>query len=91
MNLFVGNLSDQTTEQQLSELFAPFGAVQSAKVIYDTYSGRSKGFAFIDMPDAAEAERAMRNLNETFLDRKAIVVNEARPRADRERFPRPRY
>ncbi len=91
MNLFVGNLSDQTNEQQLSELFSPFGIVNSVKVIYDNFTGRSKGFAFVEMPDNAHAERAIRNLNDSFVDRKAIVVNEARPKVDRDRFSRSRY
>ncbi|RAJ80248.1 RNA recognition motif-containing protein [Chitinophaga dinghuensis] len=91
MNIFVGNLSDQTNEQQLSDLFSPFGIVRNIKVIYDNYTGRSRGFAFIEMPDDAQAEKAIRNLNDSFFDRKAIVVNEAKPRTDRDRSSRSRY
>ncbi|WP_343693244.1 RNA-binding protein [Chitinophaga sp.] len=91
MNIYVGNLSVETNEQQLSELFSPFGIVLSTKVMYDTYSGRSRGFAFIEMPDDAHATAAIRSLNETFFDRKAIVVSEARPRVERERFSRFTY
>ncbi|MBV8256055.1 MAG: RNA-binding protein [Chitinophaga sp.] len=91
MNIYVGNLSSQTTEQQLSDLFIPFGIVRSVKVILDNYTGRSKGFAFVEMPDDAHGERAIRNLNDTVVDRQTIVVNEARPRTERDRFSRPRY
>ncbi|TWF33636.1 RNA recognition motif-containing protein [Chitinophaga polysaccharea] len=91
MNIFVGNLNRQTTEQQLAELFSPFGIVRSIKVIMDNYTGRSKGFGFIEMPDDAEAERAIRELNSTSFDTQVIVVNEARPRTEGERFPRLRY
>ncbi|WP_212005597.1 RNA-binding protein [Chitinophaga sp. HK235] len=91
MNLFVGNLSGQTTEQQLTALFSPFGIVQNVKVIIDNYTGRSKGFGFVEMPDDAHAERAIRNLNGTSVDAQTIVVNEARPKTERDRFPRTRY
>ncbi|NLR61035.1 RNA-binding protein [Chitinophaga polysaccharea] len=91
MNIFIGNLSSQTTEQQLTTLFSPFGMVRSTKVIIDNYTGRSKGFGFVEMPVDAEAERAIRDLNSTLMDAQVIVVNEARPRTERERFPRPRY
>ncbi|RBL89888.1 RNA recognition motif domain-containing protein [Chitinophaga flava] len=91
MNIFVGNLSRETTEQQLTALFSPFGIVQNAKVVIDSYTGRSKGFGFIEMPDDAHAERAIRNLNGTSVDTQTIVVNAARPRTERERFPRTRY
>lgn len=91
MNIFVGNLSSQTTEQQLTTLFSPFGMIRSSKIIIDNYTGRSKGFGFIEMPVDAEAERAIRELNSTLMDAQVIVVNEARPRTERERFPKPRY
>lgn len=91
MNIFVGNLSSQTTEQQLAALFMPFGLVRNSKVIIDNYSGRSRGFAFVEMPVDSEAERAIRELNGASVDTQVIVVNEARPRAERERFSRSRY
>ncbi|NML40683.1 RNA-binding protein [Chitinophaga sp. G-6-1-13] len=91
MNIFVGNLSSQTTEQQLTALFSPFGIVRNTKIIIDSYSGRSRGFAFLEMPDNGEAERAISDLNGASLDSQAIVVNEARPKTERERFPRSRY
>lgn len=91
MNIYVGNLSAQTNEQQLSDLFSPFGIVLSAKVIYDNFSGHSRGFAFIEMSDDVHAANAIKSLNESFFDRKAIVVNEARPRVERERFSRFTY
>lgn len=91
MNIFVGNLNSQTTDQQLIALFTPFGLVRSAKVIIDNYSGRSRGFAFVEMPVDSEAEHAIRELNSTSVDAQTLVVNEARPRAERERFSRSRY
>ncbi|MBC9914984.1 RNA recognition motif domain-containing protein [Chitinophaga varians] len=91
MNIFVGNLSSQTTEQQLTALFSPFGIVQNAKIIMDNYTDRSRGFGFVEMPDNGEATRAISDLNGTAVDSQAIVVNEARPRTERERFPRSRY
>ncbi|MFB6457162.1 RNA recognition motif domain-containing protein [Chitinophaga sp. Hz27] len=86
MNIFIGNLSSQTSEQQLSDLFSPFGIVRSTKVIYDNFTGRSKGFAFVEMPDEGAAERAIRNLNNTVVDTQKIVVNEAKPRPERSRY-----
>jgi RNA recognition motif-containing protein len=91
MNIFVGNLSSQTTEQELSALFSPFGVVESIKIIYDNYTGRSKGFGFVEMPDNTHAANAIKELNDTVVDRQTIVVNEARPRTERPRFTRPRY
>jgi RNA recognition motif-containing protein len=80
MNIYVGNLSSRTTGQQLSGLFSPFGIVSSIKIIFDTYTGRSKGFAFVEMPRDCHAERAIKNLNRTMLDSQFIVVNEVKPR-----------
>ncbi|HEY1163701.1 MAG TPA: RNA-binding protein [Chitinophaga sp.] len=78
MNIFVGNLNSQTTGQQLSGLFSPFGIVRSIKIMFDSYTGRSQGFAFIDMPQDAHAKRAIKSLNSTLLDCQFIVVNEVR-------------
>lgn len=91
MNIFVGNLSSQTTEQHLTAQFSPFGIVRNCKIVTDNYTGRSRGFAFVEMPVDAEAERAIRDLNGTAIDSQSIVVNEARPRVERERFSRSRY
>jgi RNA recognition motif-containing protein len=82
MKIYVGNLSYDTDEQDLRQEFEPFGAVDSVSVITDKYSGRSKGFAFIEMGSKAEAEAAISSLNGKMLSERTIVVNEARPRND---------
>ena len=80
MNIYVGNLSYQATEESLRELFARHGFVDNAKIIKDRESGESRGFAFVEMPAIDEARAAIEALNgQDFLGR-TIVVNEARPR-----------
>jgi len=91
MNIFVGNLSFQTTEDELESLFATYGTVQSVKIITDKYSGRSKGFAFVELPDAAAAKKAIDELNNHNLNNRNIVVNEARPKENSGSFNRNRY
>ena len=81
--LYVGGLSYDTTEDQLREAFAKFGAVESATVIKDRYSGRSKGFGFVEMSSNSEAEEAIRSLNGTLLDGRQITVDHARERPER--------
>ena len=81
--LYVGGLSFDTTEDQLREVFAKFGAVESATVISDRYSGRSRGFGFIEMTSNSEADEAIQGLNGTVLDGRQITVNYAREREDR--------
>lgn len=81
--LFIGSLSYDTTDQSLSDFFSQAGKVVSAKVITDRYSGRSKGFGFVEMSSDAEAEKAKQELNGKELDGRAIIVNEARPQEDR--------
>ncbi len=78
--LYVGNLSYSTTSSQLEELFAPFGKVDSANVVEDRDSGRSKGFGFVEMSNDAEAQAAIQALNGKQVDGRTIKVNEARPR-----------
>jgi RNA recognition motif-containing protein len=85
--LFVGSLSWNTTDDSLRNFFAQAGQVVSATVIVDRYSGRSKGFGFVEMSSAEEAEKALKELNGKELDGRAIVVNEARPQAPREDRP----
>lgn len=68
MNIFVGNLNFQTTEEQLQDLFLPFGEVSSVKIVTDKFSGRSRGFAFVDMPDQTEGENAINNLNKLCVE-----------------------
>ncbi|MHC4441560.1 MAG: RNA recognition motif domain-containing protein [Planctomycetota bacterium] len=81
--IYVGNLSFNTTEDQLTELFGQHGSVQSASIITDRYSGRSRGFGFIEMSDDAEAQAAIEALNGTELDGRVLNVNEARPKTER--------
>ncbi len=83
MNIYVGNMSYNTTERELEELFAEFGAVSSARVITDKYTGRAKGFGFVEMENQSEAEEAIRQLNEKEVGGRNIRVNEAKPREDR--------
>ena len=81
--LYVGSLPYSTTEQQLSELFAQHGTVQSAKVISDRYTGQSRGFGFVEMATGEEAQKAIAALNGTALGGRTLVVNEARPQEKR--------
>ena len=83
MKLYVGNISFDTTQQSLSDLFAAFGDVDSANIITDRETGRSRGFGFVEMPNKQEAIAAMSNLSESEVDGRQLVVNEARPRNDR--------
>jgi cold-inducible RNA-binding protein len=80
--IYVGNLSFQTTEHDLSLLFERIGRVESVNIITDRDTGRSKGFAFVEMSDA-DAEKAIAQLNGTEVGGRALTVNEARPREDR--------
>jgi cold-inducible RNA-binding protein len=81
-NIFVGNLSFGATESSIRELFEPYGTVDRVNLITDRDSGRSRGFAFVEMADAAEADRAIAALNGTSLDGRALNINEARPKAE---------
>ena len=85
MRIYVGNLSFQTSDRDLEATFAAYGTVESVTVITDRESGRSKGFGFIEIPDAAEAQKAINDLNGKELDGRALTVNEARPREERPR------
>lgn len=91
MNIFVGNLSSEATEKQLENLFTPFGEIRSVKIITDNYTHRSKGFAFVDMPEQANAEKAIQKLNNSSLHGQSITVNEARPRNNSDSFGRRSY
>ncbi|MBN2612852.1 MAG: RNA-binding protein [Bacteroidales bacterium] len=81
MNIYVGNLSYKLSEDDLKQVFEEFGEITSVKIIKDKYSGRSKGFAFVEMVDDAEAKAAIDKLNGKELDSRKIVVNEARPKS----------
>ena len=79
MNIYVGNLSYNITEDGLKAMFDEFGEVESAKVISDRFSGRSKGFGFVEMPNNSEADQAIKALNGKFIEGKNIKVNPANP------------
>jgi RNA recognition motif-containing protein len=82
--LYVGGISFNTTEEQLQEEFAKFGSVESATVIRDRYSNRSRGFGFVEMSSDSEAEEAIKSLNGTMFDGRQITVNYAKERRDRD-------
>ena len=83
MNIYVGSLSRDVTEEDLQEAFGAFGQVASAKIIKDKFSGESKGFGFVEMPEKAEAQAAIAGLNGKDLKGQTLNVNEARPRPER--------
>ena len=81
-NIFVGNLDFATTEPEVRSLFEAYGAVDRVNVVTDRDTGRSRGFAFVEMGNAAEADRAIAALNGNPVNGRALNVNEARPKAD---------
>ncbi|HVG40721.1 MAG TPA: hypothetical protein VM888_03840 [Chitinophagaceae bacterium] len=82
MNIYVSSLSPKITEQALKELFTSVGEVSSVKIINDRFSGASRGFAFIEMPNETEAQEALDKLNNTEMDGKLISVKVARPKEE---------
>jgi cold-inducible RNA-binding protein len=82
MKIYVGNLSYEVTEDELRDEFSAFGKVESVSVITDKYSGRSKGFAFVEMPTVSEGQAAIAGLNGKTLKDRTLNVNAARPRSD---------
>ncbi len=82
-NLFVGSLPWSVNDEQLAQIFAEAGTVESARVITERDSGRSKGFGFVEMATEEEAKKAIEMLNGKEIDGRAITVNEARPREER--------
>lgn len=82
MNIYVGNLAYEVTEEELREEFAAFGEVASASIIKDKYSGQSRGFGFVEMASKAEGEAAIAGLKGKTLKERTLDVNEARPRSD---------
>jgi RNA recognition motif-containing protein len=89
MNLYVGNLPYSTTEDDLREAFAAYGAVDSVNLITDKFTGQSKGFGFVEMPNNSEADAAIKGLNETAMGGRNMKVNQAKPRGERpSRGPR---
>jgi len=85
MNIFAGSLPFSLEEAELKEFFEEYGEVASVKIITDKFSGRSKGFGFIEMPNAEEAKKAIEELNGAEIDGRAIVVNEALEKKDTDR------
>ena len=82
MNIYVGNLSRDVTEEELRQLFIPFGEVTSISIIKDKYSGQSRGFGFVEMPTKSEGEAAIAGIKGKTLKDRTIDVSEARPRPD---------
>jgi RNA recognition motif-containing protein len=83
MNIYVGNLSREVTEDDLRQLFGDFGQITSANVIRDKFSGESRGFGFVEMPDKDKAQVAISSLNGKEFKGRTLNVNEARPRTER--------
>jgi len=82
-NIYVGNLSYRATEEQLREAFGQYGQVSQVSIIMDRETGRSRGFAFVEMPNSQEAQSAIENLNQQEVAGRRVTVNEARPREER--------
>jgi len=85
MNIYAGNLSHSLTESELRQAFEAYGQVASAKIITDKFSGKSRGFGFVDMPVDSEAREAIKSLDGKDLKGRALTVNEARPRQENRR------
>jgi RNA recognition motif-containing protein len=83
MNIYVGSLQFKMNEAQLREVFEEYGEVASAKIIFDKYSGKSKGFGFVEMPNEAEAKKAIEELNGSDQQGRKIIVNESIERTER--------
>ncbi len=86
MNIYVGNLSWQMTDEDLNTLFSDHGTVTSAKILKDKMNGRSKGFGFVEMEDDEAAKAAIAALNETEVQGRKLIVNESQPRAEGEGY-----
>lgn len=82
MNIYIGNLAYSVTEEELKDVFSQYGEVTSVKLIVDKFSGQSKGFGFVEMPDS-EGQQAIDGLNGSSVSGRSVKVNEARPREDR--------
>ncbi len=85
MNIYVGNLPYTMDRDELAQIFSQFGEVNAARIVNDRETGRSKGFGFVEMPNDAEANKAIAELNGTELNGRKAVINEARPREERPR------
>jgi len=82
MNIYIGNLSHEVTEEDLKQAFETFGEVESVKIIKDKYTNKSKGFGFVEMPDNANAQSAINDLNDTELKGRTLKVDKAHSRSD---------
>ena len=85
MNIYVGNLSTDLSDQELEDVFAKYGKVKSTKIIRDMFTQQSKGFGFVEMMNNTEANSAMKELNTSELKGTRLIVNEARPQRDKRR------
>jgi RNA recognition motif-containing protein len=85
MNMYIGNLAYDVTENDLRDAFSEFGEVASVKIIIDKFSGRAKGFGFVEMPDNSEADQAIKALNGKVFNGRSIKVNQAEARGKRTR------
>jgi len=83
MNIYVSNLGFAVQVEDLKKLFSPYGVIASVSIIIDKFTNRSRGFAFVEMPDSREAEKAIQALNGVALEGRALNVNEARQREER--------
>ncbi|GAB4343196.1 MAG: RNA-binding protein [Desulfobulbaceae bacterium] len=91
MNIYVGQLPYNVNEEELRTIFSEFGEIAGINLIKDRFSGQSKGFGFIDMPDNSEADKAIKALNKTMLHGREIKVNQAEERRKKSNFRRRRY
>lgn len=85
MNIYVGNLSESVSEEMINKMFSEFGEVESVKLVKDRFSGRSKGFGFVEMPSNSEADKAIKALNRKYIDGQDIKVNQADPDGKKRR------
>ncbi len=91
MNIYIGQLPYSVTEEELKEMFLHYGEVASLNLIMDNYTGQSKGFGFIDMPNNSEADQAIKGLNKSMLKGREIKVNQAEERRKKKTFRNKRY
>jgi RNA recognition motif-containing protein len=85
MNIYVGNISYNSTDDSIKALFEPFGEVESVRIITDKFTGRSRGFAFVQMANEEDGKKAIEELNGSDIDGRKVIVNEARPKQDSPR------
>ena len=91
MNIYVGNLAFSTTDHDLRQLFEPYGVVDTINIITDKYTGQSRGFGFVEMPDSQAAKAALQGLHGKEVAGRALTVNEAKPREPRREPSRARW